>query len=122
MRIGPKEEINSLTAIREGSLDSLLICINQDNFNHLYDILHSRQRLLFVMKEWKDVQFCIHNIEKVLLERCGQCSLNDYSSHLLADLTLHENRFYLSFENESEFWIHFEAIVEEKLSDFFNTS
>lgn len=42
VRVGSKEEVNSLTAIREGSLDSLLICIKQDNFNYLYDILHSR--------------------------------------------------------------------------------
>lgn len=42
VRIGPQEEISSLTAIREGSLDSLLMFINQDNFNNLYDILHSR--------------------------------------------------------------------------------
>jgi hypothetical protein len=68
VRVGPQEEINSITAIRKRSLDSLIIFFNKDHHDYLLaDILQSGQRLVFVLDHWNDVKSCIHGIEKVLL-------------------------------------------------------
>lgn len=71
MRIGPSQEINSLTALRKYSLDRLIVYYPEQSLCSLLALLKSSQRIMMVIHSWEDVLRVSQAIENTLLQSEG---------------------------------------------------
>ena len=98
VRVGPSLEIPSVRALRPKSLDSLVVFWDSKSYQgQLYDILRSKQRLIFVLVRWQDVKNFLLILEATLLDYYGENPLSQSSDKLLLKLTYAADQFVLEF-------------------------